>query len=427
MQPDADPDTDKPAPKPPKESLAQWLGLNRPALAVLVVIGCMGLSEEVWSSYLSLHLADASGSILKAVYYIGWIAFAQNILEGFAYILGGNLAHRLGPRWALAASAAGPAIGFILVLTTQAPWAIAVAAVLMTSWDALSLPAAFDIVGSEVPKNRRTIAFALQSIQKRLPKIVGPAIGGAVFVGIGYWANIVIAFVLLALALVLQLFLTQRMRPKAEPAHVPLATLFRGMSPELRALLSAEICIRWGEFFVRSFAGLYVYQLLTTEIGWLAPSAAAMVGGLVAIGNVTALVTYIPVAKWVDRSPSPKPFIGLTFFLFSIFPICIVLLPRAALWAGIPVWVGLVATYVLNGLREIGEPARKALIAGGFAPEVRARAIGLYWGLRSFALCPAPLVAAALWQSLGPEPTFLIGGCLGLVGTAWYAVAGRRN
>ena len=73
MPPDADPDNDKPAPKPPTESLAQWLGLNRPALAVLVVIGCMGLSEEVWSSYLSLHLADASGSILKAVYYIGWI------------------------------------------------------------------------------------------------------------------------------------------------------------------------------------------------------------------------------------------------------------------------------------------------------------------------------------------------------------------
>ena len=421
------PDPATPAPKPPRETAAQWLGLNRPALAVLVVIGCMGLSEEVWSSYLALHLADTSGSILKAVHYIGWIACAQTILEGFAYILGGSLAHRLGPRWALAASAVGPAIGFALVVMTQAPWAIAVAAVLMTSWDALSLPAAFDIVGSEVPKNRRTIAFALQSIQKRLPKIVGPAIGGAVFVSIGYWANIVIAFVLLAMALVLQLFLTQRMRPKAEPPHVPLATLFRGMSPELRALLSAEVCVRWGEFFVRGFAGLYVYQLLTAELGWLAPSAAAMVGGLVAIGNVTALVTYIPVAKWVDRSPSPKPFIGLTFFLFSIFPICIVLLPRAALWAGIPVWVGLVATYVLNGLREIGEPARKALIAGGFAPEVRARAIGLYWGLRSFALCPAPLVAAALWHSLGPEPTFLIGGCLGLVGTAWYAVAGRRN
>ena len=48
----------------------------------------------------------------------------------------------------------------------------------MTNWEPLSVPATFDIVGSEVPKNRRTIAFAVQSIQKRLPKVIGPAVGG---------------------------------------------------------------------------------------------------------------------------------------------------------------------------------------------------------------------------------------------------------
>jgi len=32
---------------------------------------------------------------------------------------------------------------------------------------------------------------------------------------------------------------------------------------------------------------------------------------------------------------------------------------------------------VLNGLRELGEPARKAMISGGFSSDIRARAIGL--------------------------------------------------
>ena len=413
-----------------KDTAAQWLGLNRPTLAVLVVIGCLGLSEEIWASYLSLHLADKAGSVLEAARYVGWIAFAQNILEGFGYLIGGTLAHRLGARWALAVSALPPAIGFALILASPTPWAIAIGAVLMTSWEPLSLPAAFDVVGSEVPKNRRTIAFALQSIQKRLPKVIGPVLGAALFVAVGYWANVVLALSLLALAVVLQLLLTGRMRPKIEPSqvpHVPFTAILRGMSPELRILLTAEIFVRWGEWFVRGFAGLYVYHLLTSELAWLEPRAAAVVGVLVAIGNFTALATYIPVAKWVDRAPSPKPFIGLTFFLFAIFPISLVLLPRAALWAGVPVMVGLVATYMLNGLREIGEPARKALIAGSFAPEARARAVGLYWGMRSFAFSPAPLVAAFLWASIGPERTFLIGGCVGLVGTAWYAVAGRRR
>lgn len=426
MEPPRPPDAAAPGRAAPLAAAAQWLGLNRPTLAVLAVIGCLGLSEEVWSSYLSLHLADRAGTIAQAAGFVGLIAFAQNILEGLGYLVGGSLAHRLGPRLALAASALPPAIGFTLMLLHPSPWAIVVGAVLMTSWEPLSLPATFDVVGHEVPKNRRTVAFALQSIQKRLPKIVGPVLGAALFVGIGYWANVALAFGLLVLAVVLQWLLMARMAPRPPVATVPLATVLRQMPAELRVLLSAEIFIRWGEWFVRAFAGLYVYGLLTGEHGWGEAAAAAMVGTLVALGHLTALATYIPVAKWVDRAPSPKPFIGLTFLLFALFPICLVLLPRAAVWAGLPVLTGLVATYVLNGLREIGEPARKALITSGFAPEARARAVGLYWGLRSFAFCPAPLLAAWLWGRLGPETTFLIGGAVGLLGTAWYAWAGRR-
>jgi len=102
-----------------------------------------------------------------------------------------------------------------------------------------------------------------------------------------------------------------------------------------------------------------------------------------------------------------------------------VVLPRACARFGLPVMAGLVFTYVLNGLREIGEPARKALISTGFPPEIRARAVGLYWGLRSFAFCPAPLFAAYLWRRIGPDYTFLIGGAIGLFGTAWFAINAR--
>jgi hypothetical protein len=75
---------------------------------------------------------------------------------------------------------------------------------------------------------------------------------------------------------------------------------------------------------------------------------------------------------------------------------------------------------VLNGLRELGEPARKALITTGFAPAIRARAVGIYWGVRSFAFFPAPIVAALLWSWIGPDLTFLIGGSIGLIGTALF-------
>ena len=402
--------------------VADWFGLNRAA----------GLSEELWSNFLSLHLrreaagAGAASAVLTAVAYMGVIAFAKNLLEGFAYILGGSVAHRLGARTALAVSALPMAVGFTIMLLSSAPWAIAFGALLMTNWEPMSVPATFDVVGSEVPKERRTIAFAMQSIQKRVPKMLGPLIGGLALGAVGYWLNLTLAIACLGLAIVVQLALTRRMTPKAEPAKVPLGDVLRSMPPDLKRLLTAEIFIRWGDWFARDFAVLYVVSLLTERYGWTDRAATETSGFLLAVMATTALATYVPMAKWIDRAPSPRPFIGLTFFLFSIFPICLVLLPKAATGLGLPVVAGLVVTYVLNGLRELGEPARKALISGGFPKEIRARAIGLYWGLRAFAFCPAPLVAAFLWSRIGPDLTFVIGGGIGLAGTAWFALSSRK-
>jgi len=215
-----------------RAAIADWFGLNRATLGVLAVIGCLGLSEEIWSNFLALHLRDqarAAGQAAQAVgaaaLYIGVIATLKNVLEGFGYIIGGTLAHRLGPRAALAVSAAPMAIGFTIMLSSHNPWTIVFASLLMTNWEPLSVPATFDVVGSEVRKERRTIAFAVQSIQKRVPKILGPAIGGVLIVTAGYWLNLTIAFAFVGLAVILQLALTRRMRPKTLPSNVPLPAL----------------------------------------------------------------------------------------------------------------------------------------------------------------------------------------------------------
>jgi MFS family permease len=406
--------------------LADWLGLNRATLAVLAVIGCLGLSEEVWRNFLGLYLKDHVAApdplkaIVSAALYLGFVSAATNLLEGFGYIIGGTIAHRMGPRVALAVSAIPMAIGFTIMLTIGIPWVISLAALLMTNWEPLSVPATFDVVGSEVPKNRRTIAFAVQSIQKRVPKMIGPKVGAAILVAFGYWMNLAVAFALVGLAVVIQLALTRQMKAKPDPAKVPLREILRTMPPDLRRLLRAEIFIRWGDWFARDFAVLYVFTILTTRWGWSGDAATKATGTLMALMAATALATYIPMAKWIDKSESPRPFIGMTFLLFSLFPLCLVLLPRAAAGLGLPVMVGLVLTFVLNGLRELGEPARKALITTGFAPAIRARAVGIYWGVRSFAFFPAPIVAALLWSWIGPDLTFLIGGSIGLIGTALF-------
>lgn len=397
--------------------MAGWLGINRATLAVLIVIGGLGLSEEIWRNFLAIQLKDSvtgvnqAAHVLNAAKYMGIFAVLVNLLEGFGYIIGGRVAHRLGPRVALLISALPMLIGFTLLLSVKEPWLIILGALLITNWEALSVPATFEVVGSEVPQNRRTIAFAVMSIQKRLPKVLGPLIGGFVM-AVGYWLNLSLAFGLVILACLVQFFLLHRMKPKDHVKPVAVRDVLRNIPPDLKRLLSAEILLRWGDWFVRDFAVLYVVGVLMRSN--------QEAGVLIALTSLTALLTYIPAGKIIDRAPNPKPYIGVTFFLFALFPINLVLLPKLLPALGVPMMGALGIIFVLNGLRELGEPARKAMISGGFSSDIRARAIGLYWGLRSFAFCPAPLISYLLWRWLGPQATFLIGGIVGMLGTAWF-------
>src|SRR5204863_8604415 len=150
---------------------------------------------------------------------------------------------------------------------------------------------------------------------------IGPKIGAALFVAVGYHWNLIVALSLVFVALAVQLALTDKMKPKPDAARVPMREIMRTMPPELRRLLQAEILIRWGDWFARDFVVLYIFWLLTTRFGWADDAATKAYGTLMALMALTALATYIPVAKWVDRSESPRPFIGLTFVLFAIFPI----------------------------------------------------------------------------------------------------------
>lgn len=93
--------------------------------------------------------------------------------------------------------------------------------------------------------------------------------------------------------------------------------------PEPKQLLSAEILPRWGDWFVRDFAALYVAAVLGRS--------AAEYGLLASLTAFTALVTHIPVGKLAGRVGNPKPFIAITFFLFALFPFALVLLPRTGL------------------------------------------------------------------------------------------------
>jgi MFS family permease len=115
-----------------------------------------------------------------------------------------------------------------------------------------------------------------------------------------------------------------------------------------------------------------------------------------------------------DRT-AKKPFVVMTFVFFSLFPL--VLLFCQSFWT-------LAMVFMLRGLKEFGEPTRKALIMD-LAPSGReAGMFGLYYLMRDVVVSVAAFGGAFLWL-LNPAVNFLTAFGFGVAGTLWFVVCGK--
>jgi MFS family permease len=128
----------------------------------------------------------------------------------------------------------------------------------------------------------------------------------------------------------------------------------------------------------------------------------------VAIEMVTAMFCYIPVAHLADKY-GRRPFVMMTFVFFTLFPLTL-------LWADNFAWLAL--AFAVRGLKEFGEPARKALIIGEASPEIRARTSGAYYLIRDCVLTTS-FLGAWLW-SISPRTNFTGAAVCGAIGTLWF-------
>jgi MFS family permease len=126
---------------------------------------------------------------------------------------------------------------------------------------------------------------------------------------------------------------------------------------------------------------------------------------------ITSILVYIPAGKIADRV-GRKPFVIITFICFALFPLAIVFASSFALLA---------LAFVIGGLREIGEPARKAMIVDFAREDVRARSVGLYYLVRSLSITPAAAIGGLLWK-ISPEVPFLTATAIGAIATIVFAI-----
>jgi len=189
---------------------------------------------------------------------------------------------------------------------------------------------------------------------------------------------------------------------------VRMSGVWSSFHPTLKRLLASDIVIRMCEGMADIFVVLYVTNVSRVTI--------PKYGILVAIQLMTAIVIYIPSAK-IAQQVGRKPFVIATFLCFALFPVAVILTRSFG---------GLVFAFVIGGLREIGEPSRKAMIVDFAEQQLRARTVGLYYLVRSLSITPASAIGGLLWR-MRPETPFVTAGIIGILGTFLFAATVKEK
>lgn len=387
-------------------SLVARLALDRNTAAAAGAIALMALGEQLWRRFLPKYL-EALGAPVVA---IGAYGSTQDLLDGLYQYPGGWLSDRLGRRRALLGFVAVAAAGYAVIALAPAWPVVLVGLAGAMAWSSMASPSLFAVIGDALPRERRALGFAVQSILRRIPIAVAPTLGGLLIAGYGVVAGVRLGLVagLGTAAAAFLLLRTMRVAPARPAAVTGLRGVWRTMPAPLRRLLASDICIRTCEGMVDVFLVLYALNV----VGISAPRF----GLLVAVQMITSIACYLPASRLADRL-GRKPFVIATFLAFSAFPLAVVAAGSFA---------GLLGAFVVGGLREIGEPARKALIVDLVHADIRGRSVGLYYLVRSLAIAPAATLGGLLW-TVSPALPFQLAALVGLLGTTLFALTVRES
>ena len=388
-----------------KGALPGWARRN--FWILVIAIGVIAGGEELWSQFVPRYL-EALGATVLAV---GVYGAAKDLLDAVYQYPGGALAARLGTARALVLFNALALVGYFAYLVAGRWWVVVAALPLVMAWQSFSLPATFAVVGETLPRGQRSVGFAWQSMVRRLPIAVGPVIGGALMGLFGYLSGVRVALaigIVLGLAALLVQAIGYRERPEARLSFRDALKDSAALDPTLKRILLADTFVRFGQGIGEVFIVLIVTQVIAATPGAF--------GLLVGLAMTISIAVYLPAARRADAT-AREPWVTATYAFFAAFPLSLALIKTPVL---------LPLAFVLMGLREIGEPARKAMIVDLAREGRKSVDVGAYYLVRGLAVFPASLVGGLLWH-VSPQLTFATAAAVAAIGALIFYVTVQRR
>lgn len=389
------------------KKIQEFLGLNKSIGTMLVMVILLGLGEKMGERFLPIYLIAIGGS----AYSVGLLNALDNFLSAIYSWLGGFVSDWIGYKKALLLYSFIAACGYSIVIVFPYWQAVLLGAIFFISWTALSLPAILSMVSSTLKQEKHTMGVSVHSMVRRIPMAVGPIIGSLFIQNLGIVTGTRVAFsIAFIFAIISMVFIHLFIQDEVKSIEVipnPIVTL-KAMPKELHILLISDIFIRFAEQIPYAFVVLWVINV--QKFSAVEFSLLTMVEMLV------ALLIYIPVA-YLSESIHHKVLIVITFIFFSIFPLVLMISTSFPL---------LIFAFIIRGLKEFGEPTRKALIVRLAPSAHKATTFGSYYLFRDTVVSIVSLSSAYLWL-ISPQTNFVMASLLGFVGTIIFIIWGKTD
>ena len=382
--------------------LADFFGLKRNLVVLLVAIFVIGAGEELWMRFVPKYLQALGAS----VFVIGLYDALRTLLGAIYAYPGGVLVDAWGHRHAFLVFNLVSILGYALVLFIPHWGAVIAGMFLFLSWTCFSLPATFSLVGETLTANRYSMGVGIQSVIKRLPIMIAPIFGGILIDRFGIIPGVRIALIMSIFLSAATIFVQLQLRkePKEEIATDERWNIWRSwreFNVPMRRLLLSEVLVRFCERIPYAWVVIFAMDYIGVS--------GKQVGVLTTIEMLAATLCIIPASHVADKY-GREPFVVVTFIIFTLFPISL-LISRS--------FSALVIAFMIRGFKEFGDTSRKALIIGYSESERRAQMIGAYYLVRDLIVSSGAILGAYLWK-LGPRVNFLGAAALGMAGTIFY-------
>jgi MFS family permease len=388
--------------------IAEFFALKRNLVILLLAILLIGAGEELWMRFVPKYLETLGASALV----IGLYDAVRTLLGAIYAYPGGVVVDRWGHRRAFLIFNIVSIVGYSVVLLVPHWGAVIAGMFLFLSWSCFSLPATFSLVAASLTANRYAMGIGVQAVIKRIPIMFAPILGGMLIDRFGTLNGVRIG---LAMSILLSggtIFVQRRLRDEptkvaATPERWNFIKSLRGFDEPIRRLLMSDILVRFCERLPYAWVVIFAMDYVGVT--------AKGVGVLTLIEVLTAALCILPTSYFADKTQR-EPFVLLTFVMFTLFPISL-LISRS--------FNMLAIAFFIKGLKEFGDTSRKALIVSYAEPERRGQTVGTYYLVRDVIVSLGAFIGAWLWH-IGPRLNFLAAAAFGIGGTVFYFRSVRR-